>query len=431
MANNAQHTLMVLGSTDEFIKLVKCAQARGIKVVVCDGFEDGPAKKVADVARLADVRDTGAVVQVAREEGVDGIITAFSDFLAERASIIAKAAGLPFYITPERLATLRDKTSMKAMFDQLGIAYPKTVVVHRDTFAADIAPLSFPVVTKPIDGWGSRGVYMLETPAQVQVRFEEIAGYSSSDAIIVEEYNSGFELNTMSWVVDGKPVILEIADREKSRDPKLPTAIPHVSRICYPSVLLDQVRNDIQTILDKVAAYVGIQNGPLCMQCFYKLGQGIEVCECAGRIFGTEHDMLEYGTYGKLTIEDLLIDCVYEPARTKERLANHDPHLERYSAGLFFQAYEGSTIATFDGVAQPGEVEGVVNTLQYFQPGDKYSHSIAGKPYLLTIYICANTRAELDQITDKIVDMLHVTDAAGNNLVYHNERSDYAAVLGE
>lgn len=416
----SQHKLLILGSTSEFSSLVECARERGIATVACDGYSDGPAKALADERFDVSVYDHDAVAEVCRVTGVDGIITAFSDNLAEQVSAIAEKAGLPFYLPSRRLAILRDKTRMKVMFDELGVPYPRTAVVRRQGISEDLSALSFPVVTKPLSGWGSRGVYLLETPDQVVERFDEVAGYSDADSIIVEEYDDGYELNMMSWVVDGEPVVLEIADREKTRG--VPFAIPHVSRIVYPSRLIDAVIDAARDIAGRVARYVGLENGPLCMQFFWKPGRGIRVCECAGRVFGTEHEMLEYATFGRLTVEDLLIDTVYEPERLGERLAGHDPHLDRVACGLFFHGREGR-IAAIAGVPSPEDDRRVVDTLLYYSVGEDIRRG--AQPYVMRTYLAAESRQELDELTDDINASFSVRDKDGSSLLLHNERMEY------
>lgn len=415
-----QHKLLVLGSTSEFSPLVRRAQERGILVVACDGYPDGPAKRIADVSYDVDIRDHGAVARVCAAEGVDGIVTAFSDNLAEHAAAIAEEAGLPFYLPSERLAVLRDKTRMKAMFDELGVPYPRTAVVRRGSVREDLAPLRFPVVTKPLNGWGSHGVYLLDAPHQVEERFDEVASYSGGDAILVEEYNDGFELNAMTWVVDGAPVVLEIADREKTADE--PFAIPHVSRIVYPSCLLDRVLEEARDIVGRVARYVGLVNGPLCMQFFWSPGLGVQVCECAGRVFGTEHEMLEYATCGRLTVEDLLIDTVYEPSLLKERLRGHDPHLDRVSCGLFFHGKEGR-ITSIRNVPDPADIPGVADTLVYYSAGDEIRRG--AQPYVMRTYLVSDTREELDALSDAVTANFDVRDGESRSLLLHNERMSY------
>lgn len=418
--------LLILGSMDEFVSLVERAHERGLSVVVCDGYANGPAKALADASFDVNIRDAEAVARIARAEHACAIVTAYSDVLAECASAIAQRAGLPFYLSPERLAVLRDKSLMKRMFDELGVPYPRTAVVRRQTLAADLSSLAFPVVTKPLNAWGSHGVFLLETPGEVAERFDDVAAYSEGDAILVEEYNDGFEFNMMTWVVDGSPVVLEIADREKSTE--VAHVTPHVSRIVYPSVLTDLVLDDAREIVSRVARYVGLENGPLCMQFFWSPERGIQVCECAGRVFGYEHELLELATNGALCIEDLLLDTALEPGLLSTRLEGHDPHLARCAAGLYFHGYEGR-IASIEGVPEQDAPGGLAQVIRYYEPGDEISHAVGAKPYVIRAYLTADTRERLDALTDTFFSSVSVRDEEGREMLYHNERTDYGRAL--
>lgn len=77
-------------------------QKRGIYTIVCDGYEDGPAKAHADKAYLEDVRHTDAIAEICKKEQADGIIASFSDLLAECMIDIADAAGLPLLPQAQR-----------------------------------------------------------------------------------------------------------------------------------------------------------------------------------------------------------------------------------------------------------------------------------------------------------------------------------------
>ncbi len=64
-----QHKLVILGSMDEFIALVKQAKARGIYTIVCDGYPDGPAKAFANKSYDIDIRDVDGVAAMCKSEG--------------------------------------------------------------------------------------------------------------------------------------------------------------------------------------------------------------------------------------------------------------------------------------------------------------------------------------------------------------------------
>lgn len=411
------HRLVVLGSMDEFVELVKTAQKRGIYVIVCDGYEDGPAKQVANKSYTIDVRDTDKIAAMCKEEDADGIIASFSDLLAECLVKIAAKAGLPCYCTPEKFSVLREKTLMKKMFSELGVDTPHSVVVRKETLESDISSIGLPCVVKPVNGYGSRGIYKFDNLDDIKNHFDEIVSYSDFDYILAEEYNDGFEFNMMTWLVDGDPQVLSIADREKSVE--IPNAIPHVSRCAYPSRLINAVYEDAREIVKKVASYVGMTSGPLSMQFFYTSEKGIQVCECAGRLFGYEHELVTLAS--GLSIEELLIDYVYDQQALREKLSDHSPFFESCSAGLYFHGYEGQVAE----VIAPEESDGIREILKYYLPGERIMHGVGAKPYAVRYYITAPDRDTLDAITEQLFHQVRVLDESGVNLLYQNQMTCY------
>ena len=89
-----KHKVLILGTLGEFTELVKKAKEKGYETVVCDGYADGIARTYADKAYTIPVTDVDAIALMCREEGVDGIITSFSDLLLECMVKIADKAGI-------------------------------------------------------------------------------------------------------------------------------------------------------------------------------------------------------------------------------------------------------------------------------------------------------------------------------------------------
>lgn len=414
-------TLVVLGSMDEFVALVRMAQDLGAHVIVCDGYADGPAKRIADEAYTMNIRDTDGIAKLCQDHGAEAIVTSFSDLLAECQAAIATRAGLRCPLPPERLRYLRDKTLMKQMFSQLGVPYPKSVEVRRQTAAQDLSEVGFPCVIKPRDAYGSHGVYLLDSVDEVLDRFDETASYSAGDVIVAEQYDDGHEFNMMSWVADGKVHVLSIADREKSHE--IEHVTPHVSRIVYPSRLTDVVLDEAAQILQKVADFTGLLDGPLCMQFFWSPERGIKVCECAGRIFGYEHELLELSSAGRVSIERLILAWAFEPESIPAMLEGHTPMLPRCAAGLYFHGYEG-TVSAIEGLPEAGQ-PGVAEVIRYYAPGDRISHAVGAKPYVARVYLEGDTRQEVDEATQKVFSSARVLDENGNNLLYNDEIGSY------
>ncbi|MBR5337276.1 MAG: ATP-grasp domain-containing protein [Lachnospiraceae bacterium] len=416
------HKLLILGSMDEFVGLTQKSVARGYETFVCDGYNFGPAKRFADHSYNIDIRNVEKIAALIREEKIDGIISSFSDILFEYLVKIADLTGLKTYCSVEKSAYLRDKPKMKEMFEKLGVPFAKSRIFTSVPGENDIAGLKAPLVMKPLDGYGSRGIFVVGSAKEIAERFNTTAGYSSDKkTVIVEEYNDGYEINMMNWVVDGEVHVISLADREKSVEIK--GDIPHVSRIAYPSRIMEHVYSDAREIVSKVAEYTGIKNGPLCMQFFYRPGDGIRVCECAGRIFGYEHELVEYGS--GLAIEDLLLDYVYDEENIKTRLSGHDPFAFKNVAGLYFHGFEGKVTWSFDEAKKVIDSLGAIDHLFYYTKGEAICHEIGNTSYILRVFIGGQNRDDLDALTNKYYDQMRVLDKDGKNVLYSSQMKEY------
>lgn len=408
---------------DEFVDLVETAKAQGIETVVCDGYEHGPAKEHADISYNVDVRNTDEIAEICRKENVDGIIASYSDLLAECLVNIADKAGLPCYAKPDRFRFLREKTLMKQMFRELGINTPRSATVHRDSIAEDIAHIGFPCVVKPANGYGSRGVYLLTDARQVADYYDKVVCFSSFDYIVAERYCAGHEFNMMNWIVDGEVVTISLADRETSTQFK--HVIPHVSRLCYPSRMIDDVLDEARGIIKKVADYVGITTGPLSMQFFYNETDGLQVCEVAGRLLGYEHELVTLAC--DLSIEELLISQVYDQESLKSKLNGHTPRHPMCSAGLYFHGFEGE-VADISSAYEAAQDPRVHSMKVYYKPGERIGRNVGDKPYVLRFYLKDQERASLDELTKEIYSAVRVLDPTGRNLLYSSQMTDYSNI---
>ena len=163
---------------------------------------------------------------------------------------------------------------------------------------------------------------------------------------------------------------------------------------------------------------MGITTGPLSMQFFYTPEQGVQVCEIAGRMFGYEHELVTYSS--GLSVEQLLLDYVYNEKALANTLNSHDPWFKTCSAGLYFHGYEG-TVADVSAAQQMAQHPGVADSLIYYKPGETIGHGVGAKPYVVRYYITAPSHPELDEITKELFAGTKVLDRQGKNLLYKNE----------
>ena len=411
------HRLVILGSLGEFVQLIRMAKKRGYYTIVCDGYPSGIGKSYADKAYNIPVGNIDEIVAMCKAERADGIITSFSDYLFECMVKIAAGAGLKCYFDPAHLSLYRNKADMKAMFQALGIRSSAHTVIRRDFRDDELSKLRFPVVVKPLDKYGSRGVEVLYSPEEVRDRFDHTCATSENKTVLVEEYNDGFEFNMMTWVLNGRVRVISIADREKSvvsrRD------IPISSRNVYPSKRMDLVMDEAVDILQRIADHTGQTSGPLSMQFFYREGEGVSVCEVAGRFFGYEHELVTLS--GGLNIEKLLLDAVYDEAEVERTFAGYDPHFPKVSAVLYFHGRPGLCIVNQSKAHALALTPGVVDAWLFYREGEEVILH-GSNPYVARYYIVGDSREEIDRTTDLFFREMTITDEQGREVLYRNQR---------
>lgn len=425
-----KHRLLILGTLGEFEQLVQKAREKGYYTIVCDGYPDGPARKFADEAFQIPVTDTERIACLCREKEIDGIITSFSDLLLECMVKIADRAGIPCYLKPEQLPWYRDKSATRALLTELGLPTPgfrKIPIVYfkdrskRTQLKELLEGLRYPVVSKPLDKYGSRGIYISEDLEELINGAEKTAGFSDMPEILVEEYNDGYEFNMMTWVRHGKVHVISIADREKTFVAK--GEIPISTRNVYPSRLLSKVEKPATELLQAYADRTGQKDGALSMQFFWKPGEGIQVCEIAARFFGYEHELTDM-VYG-FNMEELLLASLYDPDKLKKMLAEHDVHKPQCCGAVIYFQGRLLTIEDQSAAVRLGEKEQVEKPWIFYQEGEKVIEH-GPNPYLALYYVKTENRKEMDLLTEEFYEEMHILDPNGQEVAYHNQIPDYA-----
>lgn len=408
------HRLVVLGSLGEFVELVKMAKERGYYTIVCDGYDFGPAKKYADKAYTIDIRDTDAVARMCKEENADGIIGSFSDLLFEKITEIAAKAGLRWYATPDMLPYYRMKNVAKQAFDRLGIKSAKSCTLKKDFADGELADFRFPLVIKPVNGYGSKGIYVVNSIQEIRDRFDDVLIRSSGifDEIAVEEYLHGKEYNMMTWLVDGRVNVISIADREKN--PQEEDRIPLCNRIVYPAEDVAGVIEKASEVLRRFAEFTGQKEGALSMQ-FFCLDGEIYVCEIAGRLFGYEHELVTYGS--GFSIEKLLLDYVYDEPALRAELEKHSPYYPHCCAVIYITGKHGMKIGSQQGLVKLQEDPHVLESILFYNEGETVDN-YGPNPYFARYYVDADSREELDRVTERFFRDAHVEDVNGMEVTY-------------
>ena len=416
------HRLLILGTMGEFVQLVQKAKARGYYTIACDGYPDGPARAYAHENYVLSVTDIDAVATLCKEKNVDGIITSFSDLLLECMVKIADKAGLPCYLKPEQLLWYRDKSATKELLEELGLPTPKFIrlpvaaLQDSETLQKAVSSLEFPVVTKPLDKYGSRGIYVIYTLKELMEAGAKTAAFSDLDEILVEEYNDGYEFNMMTWVQNGEVHVISIADREKTEIAK--GEIPISTRNVYPSRLYDEVSESATNLLQGFISKTGQTQGALSMQFFWKPDKGIQVCEIAARFFGYEHELTDI--VFDFNMEDLLLNYLYDEKALLEQIDKHHANKpNRHGAVIYFQG-KLLEIADLSAAVALESHPAVIKPWIFYKEGEAViAHG--PNPYVALYYVAEENREKLDETTQYFIEHMKIPSRDGEEVLYKNQ----------
>lgn len=279
---------MIIGAADEHCIGIKTAQRIGLSVFATDGNADSVGFKVADAFAVASTYDEKATLAAAKNfisngGRVEGVMTLASD-VPYTVAYVAEKLGLPGIDTASaRLAS--EKVLMKECFKAHSVPLPlfqeTKNLAELSAFAAENG---FPVVVKPVDSRGARGVQLVRKEDKFALAFSVAKEYSPSGRVMVEQYLPGPQLSTEGFMVDGMAYIPAIFDRNYEY---LDRFAPHIVEDGgeMSSRYSDQFRDEIHKVMKEAALAIGITTGIIKGDLVIHDGR-VKVIELAARMSG-------------------------------------------------------------------------------------------------------------------------------------------------
>ncbi len=273
---------IVLGGTIPHKALIENLKQRGYYVILLDYYENPPAKEAADRHIQESTLDKDKVLEVARREKVELVISTCIDQANVTACYVGEKLGLPIPYNYQTALDISDKSSMKTMMRQGGIPTSNFIHVGKET-SLNLKELKFPLVVKPSDSNGSKGVRRVDSTGEFDQYLADAITISRNNKAIVEEFVEGPEIGVDCFVADHHAHILALHRKRKpqKKDGSVMFSIGSIS----PPGLSENAKQNIQRIANKVAAVFRLNNTPLLIQLIVH-GDHASVVEFAPRIGG-------------------------------------------------------------------------------------------------------------------------------------------------
>jgi len=184
--------LLVLGGSKAQLQAIKQAKKLGHQVVVCDYLQHSIGHKIADMSYLVSTFDASMVLDVAMKDYVDGIMTMGTDQPVYTGAYVCHKLGLPTLISEETALCVTNKIHMKNKLKLNNIPTVDYRILGRtgleNTDAAKIEEelgLRYPLVMKPVDSQGQRGIFQLESIDEVLQHIDTTLSFSRSNKVLL------------------------------------------------------------------------------------------------------------------------------------------------------------------------------------------------------------------------------------------------------
>lgn len=295
--------ILMLGGSTSQICAIKKAQEMGHHVIICDYLPDNPGQYVADEFYNISTTDKEAVFELAKGLNLDAVVCYASDPAAPTAAYVCEKLGFP--TNPyESVMILSNKDTFRKFLKDHNFCVPYTEdYTELDSMKRNAHNFHFPVMVKPVDCSGSKGINKIYSESEYDYAFSDAMRYSRCKKIVVEEFieKEGYQVSGDGFSVNGK-LVFRCFGNEFYSNNGIKEYVPLGE--CWPSVLPNKTQAKIHNELQRLITELGMKTGAYNIEVILDKNENVYILELGARNGGslipqitqyaTGIDMVEY-----------------------------------------------------------------------------------------------------------------------------------------
>lgn len=394
--------ILLLGGSAQQVAAVRTAKELGLYTVLCDYLPDNPGQYEADRYYNVSTTDVEAVYEVARANKVDGILPYASDPAALPAAIVAERLGLPANPS-ETVAILGIKDKFRDFLSKEGFACPRyrrfgSSCPH-ETIAAAVSDFRFPLIVKPTDSSGSKGVTKLAGLRGLDDSLAKAFSYSRSGNVIIEEFiERGFPhiIGGDIFVWDGKIVLY--GEMSCLRGDGGRGLVPVGEK--WPSGLNAMQTRKVHDALRRIIGALGYRAGELNMEIILDRDDNVHFLELGPRAGGNMIPIQLGDIFGTDLVKANVLAAVGEK-----------PEIEAEKRPGCFMHYvlHACKDGIFDGIDTDAEIERhIYRKVLYRKPGDRAERFDGAGKALGILFIRTDTAEQMNSLCERMHTLVKI-----------------------
>lgn len=384
-----QKRLMLLGGLRYLLPVIEEAHKLGVHVITADYLPDNIAHKYSDEYCNVSIIDKEAVLKAAQELQIDGILSHAVDPGVISAAYVAEEMGLPFQCSYEAACILQDKSKFREFLTENGFNCPHARGYNNvEDALKDIDFFTWPVIVKPVDSAGSKGVTKVESPQDLSKAIETALSSSISQKIIIEDFleKDGFSVGSESFVINGQLVYNGFYDQyfdNESINPYTPSAE------VWPSIMQVKYQKEVKSELQRLFSLLHITTGLFNVECRVCKNGKVYLMEVSPRAGGNRlAEMLNYAA-----------DVNLNAAETRKAvgLPVGDIHEPNYKGHFAILVLHSGKKGVFDGISINNDFRKnhIIEEEIRVSQGDKVDSFTGANAAIGTLFLKFDTRKEL------------------------------------
>ena len=403
--------LLILGGMRISCEIVRTARKMGVYTLVADynKIEDSPGKQIADEAIDLSVIDVDAVVNYVKNNNIDGVFVGFNDMLLPYYAEICEKAGLPCYGTKEQFDTLIAKDQYKALCRQFGVpTIPE--------YSIDDENIKYPVLVKPADSSGSRGITICHNRQELEAAVEVGKKASKTGKVLIERYMDGREVTVFWTFQNGNYYLSALANRHVKHN-QGNDVIPLPVGYTFPSVFLPKYQQEVEENCKQMFRHLGIKDGMMFMQCKVEDGT-CYLYDLGFRPTGSLEYKILKRVCGYDPLEMMIRHALTGKMGEKDIVEKVNPMFDAPAFNVSCSCAPG-TIKEIRGVEEVKGFPEVEDVVIAHYPGEIITEKMRGLLAQITVRVLGSVekREGLLPVMQRINDTIHIVGEEGEELL--------------
>lgn len=398
------------------------AYAKGIKeykdekefrIVTVGRDKDTPISRIAEAFYNIDTQDVDSIVEIVKKEKVDGIFVGSSEVNISPAIDVADKAGINFYVNREQWDVISNKARFKEAARKFGFPVIPEFKISSNPTDKEINALDYPVMIKPTDSSGARGMNPCFKAEDFRILYNEGLKFSKKKEIIVEKLITGAKEVFVNYTIQNGKATLSYAFTKflvncEGSDIMVP--LFHI----YPCCNIDEYYNKVDASAKKMISGMGLKNGTLTLQGFYKDGEFF-FFEAGFRMGGAQAYIFTDYNWGANSLK-YMINYALTGSMSDENLERVENAKFRYPCCNYYVVLKKGIIDHFENLEKVNTLPGVLNITQMCKEGEKILDTNALERIAFRIHVVGNNAEELSHNLVRVSETLRVISTTGQEM---------------